>query len=63
MHKWRYCDWVPCDWMPWDNHSVMHQANPDYAIHKRRYLYRLMLKGENAGVSVSEFTPPSPLRT
>jgi hypothetical protein len=38
----------------------MHQANPDYATRERHYLYRLMLKGENAGVSV---TPPSPLRT
>jgi taurine dioxygenase len=45
MHKWRHCDWVLCDWMLWDNRSVMHQANPDYAMHQRRYLYRLMLKG------------------
>jgi alpha-ketoglutarate-dependent taurine dioxygenase len=49
--------------MLWDNRSVMHQANPDYATRERRYLYRLTLKGENAGVSVSEFTPASPLRT
>jgi hypothetical protein len=24
----------------------MHQANPDYDMRERRYLYRLMLKGE-----------------
>ncbi len=30
----------------WDNRSVMHQANPDYDMNERRYLYRLMLKGE-----------------
>jgi taurine dioxygenase len=40
-HKWRYGDWVI-----WDNRSVMHQANPDYDMSERRYLYRLMLKGE-----------------
>jgi len=40
-HKWRHGDWVL-----WDNRSVMHQANPDYDMKERRYLYRLMLKGE-----------------
>ncbi|HXW26064.1 MAG TPA: TauD/TfdA family dioxygenase [Xanthobacteraceae bacterium] len=40
-HKWHYGDWVI-----WDNRSVMHQANPDYDMNERRYLYRLMLKGE-----------------
>ena len=40
-HKWR-----PGDWVLWDNRSVMHQANPDYDMRERRYLYRLMLKGE-----------------
>jgi taurine dioxygenase len=40
-HKWR-----PGDWVMWDNRSVMHQANPDYDMNERRYLYRLMLKGE-----------------
>jgi taurine dioxygenase len=40
-HKWRNGDWVI-----WDNRSVMHQANPDYDMNERRYLYRLMLKGE-----------------
>ena len=40
-HKWRDGDWVL-----WDNRSVMHQANPDYDMSQRRYLYRLMLKGE-----------------
>ena len=40
-HQWRYGDWVI-----WDNRSVMHQANPDYDMSERRFLYRLMLKGE-----------------
>ena len=40
-HIWRHGDWVL-----WDNRSVMHQANPDYDMNERRYLYRLMLKGE-----------------
>jgi taurine dioxygenase len=40
-HKWRHGDWVM-----WDNRSVMHQANPDYDMNERRFLYRLMLKGE-----------------
>jgi taurine dioxygenase len=40
-HQWRYGDWVI-----WDNRSVMHQANGDYDMNERRYLYRLMLKGE-----------------
>jgi alpha-ketoglutarate-dependent taurine dioxygenase len=40
-HKWRHGDWVI-----WDNRSVMHQANPDYDMSERRYLYRLMLRGE-----------------
>ena len=40
-HQWR-----PGDWVMWDNRSVMHQANPDYDMRERRYLYRLMLKGE-----------------
>jgi len=40
-HRWRDGDWVI-----WDNRSVMHQANPDYDMNERRYLYRLMLKGE-----------------
>jgi taurine dioxygenase len=40
-HKWRGGDWVM-----WDNRSVMHQANPDYDMNERRYLYRLMLRGE-----------------
>jgi taurine dioxygenase len=40
-HEWRHGDWVL-----WDNRSVMHQGNPDYDMRERRYLYRLMLKGE-----------------
>jgi taurine dioxygenase len=40
-HQWR-----PGDMVIWDNRSVMHQANPDYDMSQRRYLYRLMLNGE-----------------
>ena len=40
-HQWQYGDMVI-----WDNRSVMHQANPDYDMAERRYLYRLMLRGE-----------------
>jgi len=38
--------WLPGDMVIWDNRSVLHQANPDYDMNERRYLYRLMLKGE-----------------
>jgi alpha-ketoglutarate-dependent taurine dioxygenase len=40
-HQWRDGDFVI-----WDNRSVLHKANPDYDMSERRYLYRLMLKGE-----------------
>ena len=40
-HQWHYGDMVI-----WDNRSVLHKANPDYDMNERRYLYRLMLKGE-----------------
>ena len=40
-HQWRHGDFVI-----WDNRSVIHEANPDYDMNERRYLYRLMLKGE-----------------
>ena len=40
-HQWQYGDMVL-----WDNRSVMHKANPDYDMNEKRYLYRLMLKGE-----------------
>jgi taurine dioxygenase len=40
-HQWRDGDWVL-----WDNRCLMHQANPDYDMRQRRYLYRLMLQGE-----------------
>jgi taurine dioxygenase len=40
-HQWQHGDMVI-----WDNRSVMHKANPDYDMSERRYLYRLMLKGE-----------------
>ena len=40
-HQWHHGDFVI-----WDNRSVIHKANPDYDMNERRYLYRLMLKGE-----------------
>jgi taurine dioxygenase len=40
-HQWRYGDMVI-----WDNRSVMHQANSDYDMNERRYLYRIMVMGE-----------------
>ena len=40
-HQWRHGDMVI-----WDNRSVLHKANPDYDMKERRYLWRLMLKGE-----------------
>lgn len=40
-HRWR-----PGDMVIWDNRSVLHQANADYDMNERRYLYRLMLKGD-----------------
>ena len=39
-------EWQCGDMVIWDNRSVMHKANPDYDMSERRYLYRLMLKGE-----------------
>jgi taurine dioxygenase len=38
--------WCHGDMVIWDNRSVIHKANPDYDMNQRRYLYRLMLKGE-----------------
>ena len=40
-HQWRYGDMVI-----WDNRSVLHKANPDYDMNEKRFLWRLMLKGE-----------------
>lgn len=37
--------WEKGDLVIWDNRSVLHQANADYDMNERRYLYRLMLKG------------------
>jgi len=38
--------WCHGDMVIWDNRSVIHKANPDYDMNERRYLYRLMLKGQ-----------------
>lgn len=40
-HKWR-----KGDMLLWDNRSVLHQATTDYDMEERRYLYRVLLKGE-----------------
>jgi len=40
-HRWRKGDLVI-----WDNQAVMHQANADYDPEQKRFLYRLMIKGE-----------------
>jgi taurine dioxygenase len=44
-YEYRY-QWHYGDFVIWDNRSVIHKANPDYNMSERRYLYRLMLKGE-----------------
>ncbi len=40
-HKWKKGDVVI-----WDNQGVMHQANGDYAPDQKRYLLRIMIKGQ-----------------
>jgi taurine dioxygenase len=40
-HRWR-----PGDLVMWDNRSLLHKANGDYDMNQRRYLYRIMLKGD-----------------
>ena len=40
-HRWRAGDLVM-----WDNRSLLHRANGDYDMSQRRYLYRVMLKGD-----------------
>ena len=38
--------WQPGDLVMWDNRSLLHKANGDYDMKQRRYLYRIMLKGD-----------------
>tara|TARA_B100000579_G_scaffold178768_1_gene145699 strand:- start:510 stop:1343 length:834 start_codon:yes stop_codon:yes gene_type:complete len=40
-HKWQVGDFVI-----WDNRILMHKANGDYDMNERRYLFRIMLKGD-----------------
>ena len=40
-HKWQVGDFVI-----WDNRILMHKANGDYNMNEKRYLYRIMLKGD-----------------
>jgi len=44
IYEYRH-QWHPGDMVIWDNRSVMHQANTNYDMSERRYLYRLMLQG------------------
>jgi TfdA family taurine catabolism dioxygenase TauD len=36
----------PGDLIMWDNRSLLHKADGDYDMNQRRYLYRIMLKGD-----------------
>lgn len=38
--------WAEGDFVIWDNRSVMHQANGDYNPEEFRYLYRIMIEGD-----------------
>jgi len=38
--------WLPGDVLIWDNRSALHQATFDFDQSKRRYLHRIMLKGD-----------------
>jgi taurine dioxygenase len=38
--------WLPGDVLIWDNRSALHQATFDFDQTKRRYLHRIMLKGD-----------------
>lgn len=44
-HEYRHV-WRKGDFVMWDNRLLLHKANGDYDMNERRYLYRLMLKGE-----------------
>lgn len=44
-HQYRH-RWQPGDVVLWDNRCLLHKANGDYDMSQRRYLYRLMLKGD-----------------
>jgi len=38
--------WEPGDLVMWDNRCMLHKANGDYDMNETRYLYRIMLKGD-----------------
>lgn len=38
--------WLPGDVLIWDNRTALHQATFDFDQSKRRYLHRIMLKGD-----------------
>jgi taurine dioxygenase len=45
QHQYRH-RWQPGDVVIWDNRALLHKANGDYDMSQVRYLYRLMLKGD-----------------
>jgi taurine dioxygenase len=38
--------WLPGDLVMWDNRCLLHKANGDYEMTQVRYLYRIMLQGD-----------------
>jgi taurine dioxygenase len=38
--------WQPGDLVMWDNRCLLHKANGDYDMTQLRYLYRVMLQGD-----------------
>ena len=44
--------WQPGDVLIWDNRSVLHQARFDFDQSQRRYLHRVMLRGEPPEMAV-----------
>lgn len=39
-------DWSPGDMLIWDNRAALHQATPIRVASERRYMHRIMLKGD-----------------
>ena len=44
-HEYRH-QWQPGDLTLWDNRCLLHKANADYDMQHTRYLYRVMLEGD-----------------
>jgi taurine dioxygenase len=45
MFQYRH-EWRTGDLVMWDNRCLMHKANGDYDMEQKRYLYRVMLRGD-----------------